>query len=54
LVPFINASGNPAQETITVNAGESTAYGVEVEATWLATENFTLDHPETPNQHRLF
>ncbi|TDJ41522.1 MAG: TonB-dependent receptor [Gammaproteobacteria bacterium] len=42
VVPFINASGNPAQETITVNAGKSTAYGLEVEATWLATENFTL------------
>jgi iron complex outermembrane receptor protein len=42
VVPFTNAVGNPAQETITVNAGESTAYGLEVEATWLATENFTL------------
>ena len=42
VVPFINASGNPAQETITVNAGKSTAYGLEIEATWLATENFTL------------
>ena len=42
VVPFTNAAGNPAQETITVNAGKSTHYGLEVEATWLATPNFTL------------
>jgi len=42
VVPFTDASGNPSQETITVNAGESTHYGLEVEATWLATENLTL------------
>ncbi|MDH3690591.1 MAG: TonB-dependent receptor, partial [Gammaproteobacteria bacterium] len=42
VVPFTTASGDPAQETITVNAGKSTAWGVEIEATWLATENFTL------------
>lgn len=35
-------SGNPGQETITLNAGESNATGLEVEATWLATENLTI------------
>lgn len=42
VVPFTNASGNPDQETLTVNAGKSTHYGLEIEATWLATENLTL------------
>lgn len=42
VVPFTDPSGNPAQETLTVNAGESTHYGLEVEATWLATDNLTL------------
>lgn len=42
VVPFTDASGNPAQETLTVNAGESTHYGLEIEATWLATDNLTL------------
>jgi iron complex outermembrane receptor protein len=30
------------QETITLNAGESTSQGLEVEATWLVTDNFQL------------
>jgi len=42
VVPFTDPAGNPAQETLTVNAGESTHYGLEVEATWLATDQLTL------------
>lgn len=42
VVPYTSASGDPAQETLTVNAGESTHYGLEVEATWLATDNLTI------------
>ncbi|MBT4492401.1 MAG: TonB-dependent receptor [Gammaproteobacteria bacterium] len=42
VVPFTDPSGNPAQETLTVNAGESTHYGLEVEVTWLASENLTI------------
>ena len=42
VVPFTDAAGNPGQETLTVNAGESTHYGLEVEATWLATDNLTI------------
>ncbi len=42
VVPYTSAAGDPAQETLTVNAGESTHYGLEVEATWLATERLTL------------
>ena len=35
-------SGVEGQETITLNAGESNATGVEIETTWLATENLTI------------
>lgn len=35
-------SGNPGQETITLNAGKSNAKGIEVETTWLVTTNFQL------------
>jgi iron complex outermembrane receptor protein len=42
VVPFKNPNGTPAQETLTVNAGESTHYGLEVEVTWLVTDNLTL------------
>jgi len=42
VVPFKNPDGTPAQETLTVNAGESTHYGLEVEVTWLVTDNLTL------------
>ena len=35
-------SGVEGQETITLNAGESNATGVEIEATWLATDNLTI------------
>ncbi len=30
------------QETITLNAGESSVNGLEIETTWLATDNFTI------------
>ena len=42
VVPFTNAAGTPAQETLTVNAGKSEVYGIEMEATWLATDRLTL------------
>ena len=42
VVPYINSAGTPAQETLTVNAGKSEVYGVEVEATWLPTDRLTL------------
>ncbi|MYF09593.1 MAG: TonB-dependent receptor, partial [Gammaproteobacteria bacterium] len=35
-------SGVETQETITLNAGESEAFGVEVETTWLVTDRFQL------------
>ena len=35
-------SGVEGQETITLNAGESNAKGVEIETTWLVTENLQL------------
>ncbi|MFT7220101.1 MAG: iron complex outermembrane receptor protein, partial [Candidatus Azotimanducaceae bacterium] len=35
-------SGNPGQETITLNAGESNSTGLELEVTWLATDNLTV------------
>ena len=39
---FTQANGDPAQETITLNAGESTAFGVEIETTWIINESFSL------------
>ena len=42
VVPYTNSAGTPAQETLTVNAGKSSVYGVEVEATWLVNERLTL------------
>lgn len=35
-------SGVEGQETITLNAGESNSTGLEIEATWLATDNLTV------------
>lgn len=35
-------SGVEGQETITLNAGESSARGIEIETTWLATDNLTI------------
>ncbi len=42
VVPFTQASGAQGQETITVNAGESTAQGFELEATWLPLGNMRV------------
>ena len=39
---FTNPDGSPGQETITLNAGESTSTGVEVEATWLVNDNLMI------------
>ena len=39
---FTNADGSPGQETITLNAGESTAAGIEAELTWLLTDNLQI------------
>ncbi|MEQ9452439.1 MAG: TonB-dependent receptor [Pseudomonadales bacterium] len=39
---FTQANGDPGQETITLNAGESTAKGLEVEATWLVNDFLTV------------
>jgi iron complex outermembrane recepter protein len=35
-------TGTEGQETITLNAGKSTAQGFEIETTWLATDNLTI------------
>jgi len=42
VVPFTLASGAAGQETITVNAGESTHQGFEIEATWLPLDNMRV------------
>jgi iron complex outermembrane receptor protein len=42
VVPYTNSAGTPAQETLTVNAGKSEVYGIEMEATWLPTDRLTL------------
>ena len=39
---FTQANGDPGQETITLNAGESNARGLEIETTWLANDFLTL------------
>ncbi len=39
---FTQQNGDPGQETITLNAGESHAMGLELEATWIINENFSL------------
>lgn len=39
---FTNADGSPGQETITLNAGESTSMGLEIETTWLITDRLQL------------
>ena len=40
---FTQPNGDPGQETITLNAGESHAFGVEIETTWLISDSFSLD-----------
>ncbi len=39
---FTNADGSPGQETITLNAGESTSMGFEIETTWLVSDRFSM------------
>ncbi|MCC5888633.1 MAG: TonB-dependent receptor [Gammaproteobacteria bacterium] len=43
VLPFTDAFGVTTQETINVNAGESEAYGLEVEALWMASENLSFE-----------
>ncbi len=43
VVPYINSVGNLAQETITVNAGESESYGIELESTWVPLDDLRID-----------
>ncbi len=43
VVTIIDAAGNQFQETIAVNEGSSTAKGIEIETSWLPTDNFRLD-----------
>ncbi len=41
--PFVDpVSGAPGQETLTLNVGDSEVMGLEVEATWLATDRLQL------------
>ena len=40
---FTQPNGDAGQETITLNAGESHAFGVELETTWLLTESFSVE-----------
>ena len=40
---LVDASGNDFQETRVINGGETNASGVEVEVTWLPTDNFRID-----------
>jgi iron complex outermembrane receptor protein len=43
VVTIFDAAGNQFQETLAVNDGDSDAYGVEVEMTYLPIENFRID-----------
>ncbi|MCC5888632.1 MAG: TonB-dependent receptor [Gammaproteobacteria bacterium] len=43
VLPFTNAFGVTTQETINVNAGESEAYGIELEAIWVPVSNVAFD-----------
>ena len=43
VVTIFDAAGNQFQETLAVNDGDTEAYGVEVEMTWVPTDNFRLD-----------
>jgi len=43
VVRIIDAAGNEFQETIAVNEGDSTAQGIEIEMSWLATDNLRID-----------
>jgi iron complex outermembrane receptor protein len=43
VVPYTNSLGNETQETITINSGKSTAWGTELELTWVPIENLRVD-----------
>ena len=43
VVTIFDAAGNQFQETLAVNDGDTEAMGVEVEMTWLPTDNFRVD-----------
>ena len=43
VVAFKDAAGNDFQETRSINEGESTAIGAEIEVTYVPTENFRVD-----------
>lgn len=43
VLPFTNQFGVTTQETVNVNAGESEAYGLELEAIWVPTSNLSFD-----------
>ncbi len=43
VVPYTNALGNEVQETITINSGKSSAWGTEIELTWVPTSNLRFD-----------
>ena len=43
VVPFTDAFGNTSQETITLNAGRSEIWGVELESTWLPVPELRVD-----------
>ncbi|MEN3953554.1 TonB-dependent receptor [Iodidimonas sp. SYSU 1G8] len=42
-VPFTNRAGVTTQEVINVNAGKSRAWGVELETTWVPTDNLRFN-----------
>jgi len=51
VLPFTNQFGVTTQETVNVNAGESEAYGVELEAIWVPTSNLAVDFSVSWLQH---
>ncbi len=40
---YTSADGSSQQETVTVNTGESEAKGIDIEATWVPTENLRIN-----------
>lgn len=51
VLPFTNQFGVTTQETVNVNAGESEAYGVELESIWLPTSNLAFNFSASWLQH---
>jgi iron complex outermembrane recepter protein len=43
VVPFVDIFGNPGQETVNVNAGQSQVYGLELEGSWLPMLGLRID-----------